>query len=47
MLLRVFLSVWKGQFMEELILNISVIVVRFCRGEYREDLILNFTAFFL
>jgi hypothetical protein len=31
--------------MEELILNIIVIVVKFCGGEYREELILNITAF--
>jgi hypothetical protein len=38
--------VWEGQFMEELIINIILIVVNFCGVEYREELILNITAFF-
>jgi hypothetical protein len=38
---------WEGKFMEELVLNITLIVVRFCGGEYRVELILNITAFFL
>jgi hypothetical protein len=32
--------------MEELILNITVIIVRFCGGKYIEELILKFRAFF-
>jgi hypothetical protein len=35
------------EYREELILNITEIVVSFCGGEYREELILNVTAFFV
>ena len=38
-------SVWVGQYREELILNDSVLFVRVWEGQYREELILNVTVF--
>ena len=38
-------SVWEGQYIEELILNVTLFVVRFCGGQYREEMILNVTVF--
>jgi len=38
------LGVWGGQYSEELILNITVLVVRICGGQYRQELILNDTV---
>ena len=37
-------SVWGGQYREELILNITVLVVRFWGVQYREEMILNITV---
>jgi len=37
--------VWGGQYREELILNVTVLVVRIWGGQYREELILNVTVF--
>ena len=37
--------VWEGEYREELILNVTVFVVRVWGGEYREELILNVTVF--
>ena len=34
-----------GQYREELILNVTVFVVRGLGGQYREELILNVTVF--
>jgi len=34
-------SVWGGQYREELILNVTVFIVRVWGGQYREELILN------
>jgi hypothetical protein len=34
-----------GQYREDLILNVTVFVVRFWGGQYREELILNVTLF--
>ena len=36
--------VWGGQYREELILNVTVLVVRVWGGEYREEPILNDTV---
>jgi hypothetical protein len=33
--------VWEGEYTEELILNVSVLVVKVWGWEYREELILN------
>jgi len=35
---------WGGQYREELILNVTVFVVRVWREQYREELILNVTV---
>jgi len=35
----------RGQYREELILNVTVFVVRVWREQYREELILNVTVF--
>ena len=37
--------VWRGQYREELILNVTVYVVRVWGGQCREELILNVTVF--
>jgi hypothetical protein len=37
--------VWGGQYREELILNVTVLVVMFSERQYREELILNVTVF--
>jgi hypothetical protein len=37
--------VWGGQYREELILNVTVLVESVWGGQYREELILNVTAF--
>jgi len=39
------MRVWGGQYREELILNVTVFVVRMWGGQYREELILNVTVF--
>ena len=39
------MRVWGGQYREELILNVTVFVVRVWGGHYREELILNVTVF--
>ena len=38
------MRVWGGQYREELILNVTVLVVMVWEGEYREELILNVTV---
>ena len=37
----------RGQYREELILNVTVFVVGVWAGEYREELILNIAVFFV
>ena len=39
------LRVWVEKYREELILGVTVLVVRGRGGRYREELILNFTVF--
>ena len=41
------MRVWGGHYREELILNITVFVVRVWGGQYREELILNITVFYV
>ena len=38
---------WGGQYREEVILNITVFVVRVREGQHSEELILNITVFIL
>jgi len=45
MLLCLLLGSAEGQYSEELILNVTVCVVRVWGGQYREELILNVTVF--
>ena len=37
--------IWGREYREELILNVTVFVVRVWGGQYREELILNVTVF--
>jgi len=37
--------VWGGQYREELILKVTVFILRVWGGQYREKLILNVTVF--
>ena len=45
MLLCLLTGSGSGQYREELILNVTVFVVRVWGGQYREELILNVTVF--
>ena len=45
MLLCLLFCFWGGQYREELILNVTVFVVRVWGGQYREELILSVTVF--
>ena len=38
--------VWAGEYREELMLNVTLFVVRVWGVQYREELILNVTLFF-